>query len=328
MPCLNINHKMKQKLIISFAILMLLAIIGLMVWDFYYQSKDAGNPYEYDISNLKVIDKAEICYRKVGDINPQIKNAYAIATDALDQVFVAGMDQIKVYDKNGVLVSNFEIYEQVLCMAVHEDGNMFLGMKDHIEVFDANGKLLMQWPRINANAHITSIAVENQSVFVADAGNKIVYHFDNSGQLINTIGEKNKESGFQGFIIPSPHFDLAIGREGQLWVVNPGKHEFLAFNKTGDLFSSWARTSMQLDGFSGCCNPGNIALLSDGSFVTSEKGIERVKIHLPSGDYKCVVAGPDAFDVGVEHLDLAVDSEGRIFVLDTKIGQIHIFEKN
>lgn len=165
-------------------------------------------------------------------------------------------------------------------------------------------------------------------MFVADAGNKIVYHFDRNGQLLNTIGEKDPEAGFNGFIIPSPHFDLAIGREGQLWVVNPGKHEFLAFNKNGELFSSWSRTSMQLDGFSGCCNPGNIALLPDGSFVTSEKGIERIKIHLPSGDYKCVVAGPDQFSPGTVHIDLAVNSKGRIYTLDAKSGIVKYFEEN
>jgi hypothetical protein len=224
---------------------MLLAIVGLMVWDFYYQSKDAGNPYEYDISNLKVIDQKEICYQLVGEINPKISDAYAIAIDSRDQVFVAGSDRVVFFLADGNPIFEFEIYEQALCMAVHEDGTIFLGMNDHIEVFDASGKLLMQWPQINPNAHLTSIAVEDESVFVADAGNKIVYHFDLSGQLKNTIGEKNKESGFRGFIIPSPHFDLAIGREGQLWVVNPGKHEFLAFNKNGDLFSSWARTSIR-----------------------------------------------------------------------------------
>jgi len=261
----------------------------------------------------------------VGEINPQIEAPYGIAVDDLDQIYVAGKDRVKVFDKNGNPISSFEISEQARCIAVSPDGDIYLGLKDHVEVFDLSGNLLMQWPQINESAYITSIAVEDGSVFVADAGNKLVYHFDQSGILKNTIGEKNKETGFSGFIIPSPYFDLAIGREGQLWVVNPGKHEFLAFNKNGDLFSSWAKTSMQLDGFSGCCNPGNIALLPDGSFATSEKGIERVKIHSPSGNYKCVVAAPNNFEEGTEHLDLAVNSEGQILVLDTKKGVINIF---
>ena len=84
---------------------------------------------------------------------------------------------------------------------------------------------------------------------------------------------------------------------------------------------------MQLEGFSGCCNPSNIAMLSDGSFVTSEKGIERVKIHTPSGEFKTVVASPDMFEEGTRGIDLAVDSKDRIYVLDPVKKLIRIFEK-
>jgi len=318
---------MKQKLIIGLAVMMLLAIIGLMVWDFYYDSKPEGNPFAYELDNLRKVDQSEICYNLKSKINPEIEAPYGIAVDYKDRVYVAGKDRIKIFDKKGNPVSGFEIFEPAMCISVSPDGDIYLGLKDHIEVFDFSGNFLMQWPQINSSAFITSIAVEGGSVFVADAGNKLVYHFNQSGILKNTIGERNMETGFSGFIIPSPHFDMAIGREGQLWVVNPGKHEFLAFNKNGELFSSWEKTSMQLDGFSGCCNPGNIALLPDGSFVTSEKGIERVKIHLPSGDYKCVVAAPENFEEGTEHLDLAVNSEGDILVLDTKKEMVNIYTK-
>jgi len=200
-------------------------------------------------------------------------------------------------------------------------------MTDHIEVVDNEGNLLSNWEILNDQVYITSIALDEKSVFVADAGNKIVYHYDRNGKLLNEIGRKDPVKGIPGFIIPSPYFDLAVGREGQLWVVNPGRHAFEAYTADGDLISSWAKTSMQVDGFSGCCNPSHIALLEDGNFVTSEKGIERVKIHHPSGEFRCVVAGPEKFDEGTTGLDLAVDSQGRIFVLDPKKGMVRIFEK-
>ncbi len=84
---------------------------------------------------------------------------------------------------------------------------------------------------------------------------------------------------------------------------------------------------MLVEGFSGCCNPGNFAMLEDGSFVTSEKGIERVKIHHPSGEFKCVVAAPDLFEEGTIITDLAVDPNGRILVLDSRKGLVRIFEE-
>jgi sugar lactone lactonase YvrE len=318
---------MKQKTIIIVAVILVLTIIGLMVYDFYYESQNPKNPYEYSLEDLKKIDESEICYTKTGEINPEIQGAYALAIDDKDRIFVAGENQLSIINKVGDVIKKAPIMNPATCIALHPDGNIFIGTKDHIEVYDRNARLINQWPAINAKAHITGIATEANDLFVADAGNKIVYHYDLEGNLINTIGEKNPQSGFGGFIVPSPHFDLALGREGQLWVVNTGKHEFLAFNKNGEIFSSWKKTSMQLDGFSGCCNPGNIALLSDGSFVTSEKGIERVKIHHPNGDYKCVVANPSELSAGCQHFDLAVDSQDRIFVLDTRSGVIKIFEK-
>lgn len=84
---------------------------------------------------------------------------------------------------------------------------------------------------------------------------------------------------------------------------------------------------MQMDGFSGCCNPSNIAILSDGSFVTSEKGIERVKIHDVTGEFNCLVAGPDKFQEGTVGLDISIDQHDRIYILDPKNGLIRVFER-
>ena len=84
---------------------------------------------------------------------------------------------------------------------------------------------------------------------------------------------------------------------------------------------------MTVDGFSGCCNPSHAAVLQDGSFVTAEKGLVRVKIHNRAGEFVCLVAAPDQFDKGTVGLDLAVDSNGRIHVLDPKRKQVRIFEK-
>ena len=77
----------------------------------------------------------------------------------------------------------------------------------------------------------------------------------------------------------------------------------------------------------GLKNPTHIAVLSDGSFVSSEKAIPRVKIYSQTGVFSCIVAGSDKFDEGTKGLDLAVDSKNKIYVLDPVRKQIRIFEK-
>ena len=95
-----------------------------------------------------------------------------------------------------------------------------------------------------------------------------------------------------------------------------------------------------MDGFCGCCNPVNIALLSDGSFVTCEKGLVRVKVYDSDGAFVGVVAGPELLMGGRTPkvcetpaqcqdggFDVAVDAKDRVYVLDTLQNTVRIFNR-
>ncbi len=321
---------MKQnKIIIAIGIFVILAVLTLMVIDFFGGfSKPEINYYEFKLDNLEKIDSSLVNYSEIQQFAPDIEKLRAVAIDNNDNIYVTGKDKILVYDKNGNLVKEINTEVEALSIKISIANDIFLGVRDHIQIWDSNGGLKDKWEILNDRVIITSIATTEASVFVADAGNKIVYHYDYNGNLINEIGRKGSVKEIQGFIIPSPYFDIAIGREEELWVVNSGRHQLEAYDKEGNQKSSWKKTSMGLDGFSGCCNPSHIAILPNGSFVTSEKGIVRIKIHQPSGEFESVVATPKDFDNATRGLDLAVDSENRIIVLDPKKGMIRIFEKD
>ena len=64
--------------------------------------------------------------------------------------------------------------------------------------------------------------------------------------------------------------------------------------------------------------------MSDGRFVTAEKGVVRVKLYSGAGKLQTVVAGPQHFrDTPV---DLAVDARGRVLVLDGRRKSVRVFE--
>ncbi len=319
---------MKSKPILIISVVLLLVIVAFMAKDlFYSEGPNPENIYEYDLKKFKETDSTLICYKEVVQLKPETEYLYGIATDNDDNLYISGSETVFIYDVNGNLINSIDLGNNAYCLTISESGKIYLGMPGHVEVWNSNGEQLESWDSMGDKAIFTSIAINEESVFVADAGNKIVYHYNLKGELQNNIGEKNKEKEIMGFILPSAYFDLLIGRDNELWVVNPGIHQLEHYRSNGDLISSWTRTSMQLDGFSGCCNPSHIAMLSDGSFVTSEKGIERVKIHHPNGEFKCVVASPEDFINGTTDLDLAVDSKDRIYISDPKKGIVRVYDK-
>ena len=89
----------------------------------------------------------------------------------------------------------------------------------------------------------------------------------------------------------------------------------------------WRKSPVGIEGFSGCCNPVHIAIFPDGTFATSEKGLQRVKLHGRTGEFLHVVASSKAFTKRSDVLDLAIDSEGRIVVLDLKAGVLQRFAR-
>jgi hypothetical protein len=192
-------------------------------------------------------------------------------------------------------------------------------------IYDWNGTLIKRWNSYGENAVITSLAVSGENVYLGDAGNRIVYHCNTTGQLEQKIGEKDEHKGIPGFVIPSPYFDVAIDNNGFLWAANTGRHVFENYDPDGSIRTSWGTTSFKIEGFSGCCNPAHFAMMDDNSFVTSEKGMPRIKLYDQHGQFSGVVAAPASF-TGSLAPDIAVDKQNRVIALDFERQQVRIFE--
>jgi hypothetical protein len=317
---------MKQKIIILAVLALLLVLIVFAVKDFFFSKPGNTNPYQFELNKVRTGDTSMAAYTETGQIKTTLEEIHGLATDASGNIYVSGKNGVEIFDTEGKALTKLKTDGTAQCIATGENGNLYLGMQDHVEIWNKAGKQLAKWNSPAAKSYFTSIAVKGNNIFVADAGQKVVYRFDEKGNLVNKIGLKDPATGVPGFIVPSPYFDLGISKDGFLWVVNPGRHSFEKYSFDGALLSAWGKASMAMEGFCGCCNPSNFAFLNDSLFVTSEKAIERVKIYNPDGSFRCVVATPDQFEEGTKGLDLAVDDQNRILVLDPVKMLVRIFE--
>jgi hypothetical protein len=304
-------------------------VIGALILGFRYMSGSADRkfkfPFQDDVEEMERTDPELVIYREILQIQVDMERLSGITTGPEDRLFVSGDKSILIMTREGRPVRWIDLEEPVQCVASGEDGILYVGMADHVEVYFATGKRKAVWADLGHEALITSIAVKGEDVYVADAGNKMVMRFNVSGRLIGYIGRGNETTDVQRFVIPSPYFDVAVEKDGSLWVVNPGRHSVLNFTPGGSFLSSWGYSSTAIDGFCGCCNPSHIAVTGGGVFVTSEKGIPRVKVYDENGEFIGVVAGHEQFKEGSVGLDLAVDSQGRIIVLDPNRRAVRIF---
>lgn len=248
-----------------------------------------------------------------------------IAVDARGRILVASGSNLLFLDGDGNRRNVVELGEPPTCLAAGRGDEVVVGFRRRLDVVDGSGKRRTIFGEPGEKAFITSVAVVAGDIFAADAGNRVVWRLDRSGRLLGTLGKGGRNGTHPGFVVPSPYFDVSPGRDGSLWVVNPGYHRVENFSREGAFRYAWGKASAEADGFAGCCNPSHVALTPDGSFVTSEKGIPRVKLYGPDGRFEAVVAGPERFAPGTEDLDLAVDAAGRILVLDPPEKALRIF---
>jgi hypothetical protein len=288
---------------------------------------DQENPFAYDVKKYEQSGSDLVLYSELDSISIPLPKVSGIAIGPDNEICVSGNHSVLVFNSDGTSRSSFQSDFPIRCLAVDKNHDVYLGTEDHIQVFDQQGIRQARWGSLGEQAIITSIAIARSDVFVADAGNKIVWRYDKSGTRLQRIGDKNEAKDIPGFIIPSPYFDVAVDPDGFLWVANTGRHSLENYSIDGNFRSSWGEFGMEIHGFSGCCNPSHFAILEDGSFVTSEKGLPRVKIYNRIGSLVSVVAPAERFIEGTVGLDLAVDSAQKIYVLDPKQKLVRIFAK-
>lgn len=282
-------------------------------------------------------------YRESGPFVSGMKQVRFLGVTTNDQILLGGDRSVVRMDPRGNRLASFPSDVRTHCLACGQDGRLYLGVGDHVEVRASDGQPADRWPPYRTNSWITAIAVSDSDVFVADAGSRIVLRYSLEGKMLGRIGGRDPARKTAGFIVPSPYFDLALDKKGILYVTNPGRHRVEGYTKEGELVATWGQMAPAPGGFYGCCNPSFLTLLANGQFVTSAKGYREVNVYDASGQFLSAIAGsadlggPQAGGPGGNSMamcqpgtgdpfPIAADSQGRILVLDRDRGTIRVFE--
>ena len=316
-------------------------VVAFILFDASGTKSTLGPEYSYDIEQYAKIDPSLIIYQQVGEpIDTDFDKTTAIAMGADGQICIAGDERIVIYQPGFSASKEIELGAEPTCAEIQADGAIVVCVDNFVIFMDSMGVETARWTVPADNAILTSIAMDKADVFVADAVNKFVWRFDRDGNVLGKLGQKDPDRNIPGIVIPSAYFDIATYPDGLLRVVNPGRHWIEAYTSDGDREWYWGTSGVNIKGFSGCCNPVALAVLPDGGFVTAEKGLVRVKVYDADGEFVGVVAGPDQLgwveplricktpeECKAKGFDVAVDKQGRIYVLDTLRNVVRIFEK-
>jgi hypothetical protein len=317
---------MQRKLIVFFLSLMILAIAVIISRDLLVSRPDKrpANPFEFNRVQYKSVDSSLVHYKETKNFRVKMKEPIGLAF-ANEKLFLLADTNLHIITPEGRELKNNKLSNVPSAITVSNDF-IYIAFSGFIARFDSNGKLLNSWKPLDKRTVITSLGVKGNLLFAADAGNRRVLRYSTEGALLGSFNGNENENDPHGFIVPSPYFDLAVNADGELWVANPGKHSLGQYKDSGELRSFWTKDQVGIEGFYGCCNPAHFAFLADGSFVTSEKKITRIKIYKPSGEFLCVVAPTEKFTEDGYAPDIAVSPQGDVYALDFDKKMIRLFQ--
>ena len=212
-----------------------------------------------------------------------------------------------------------------LCLATDSSTNTYVGTQEGILVYPAGSTNAAAWAKPTDDVRLTSLSVGPTGLFAADYGGRCVWQFNLSGRLLGRLGWREDAGKGPRFIVPTPHFDVVAGRNS-VWVSNPGQRRIQEYSFDGIFKREWGEGSQRIDAFCGRSNPGHFAILRDGRFVTSEKGLRRVKVYDAGGRFLGLVAPDGAFGRGSAGPPVAADCEGNVLILDPETREVTVFQ--
>jgi len=132
------------------------------------EQANATNPFAYDIAPFQKTDPKLLSHVEVARWRAPYKEAKRLAVGPDDQLYLCAGNYVSRVNAEGVSGLEIALPEPARCVAVSREGTIFVGLRDHIELFDAKGKRRGSWDSPGKKSWFTGLAVGENEIFAAD----------------------------------------------------------------------------------------------------------------------------------------------------------------
>ena len=303
---------MNKKLTGFLALIIILAFIGYMIYD---ASTNSGKNEESVISSDTIYEESWAVDRTYNVSDGRLSS---VAVSPGGIIYLGGDSFVKAVNNDLSEIWKLETGRQITALSVSGD-TVFASTTETILLISVSGTLITEWGPYESNSIITSVYSGKQFLVFADAGNKLVYILKKNGELHSMLGQAEEK-----FVVPSPYFDVALS-DDLLFIANTGHRRIETWTADGKKLSQFGEPGTAPGAFCGCCNPSHFAIIPQG-FVTTEKGINRIKILDHSGNFVEFVSSQNDFIPSIP-LDVASADGKTIYAANSVNSTLYLFKR-
>lgn len=225
------------------------------------------------------------------------------------------------------------LLQKPLGIDVDRQGNLYVAdaSAKAIMIYDRDGKFLR---KIGGGAkdkwfdRLTSVTVDPKGdrVYVTDIGgvsseaHRIRVFDPESGKHLFDFGKRGTGPG--EFNLPR---DVAVGRDGQLYVVDSGNFRIQVFDRNGKYLQAFGRVGRQVGQFA---RPKEAATDRDGNLYVVDTAFGNIQIFNPDGDLLMFIGDRSEQDGPAKYMlpsGVYVDEDGRVYMVDQWFRKVDVF---
>ena len=308
---------MTRKVAAIVSVVVIVLFIFFMVYDSITDKTFTDKPVDDGIYPGEIIEPVWEVSATI-DFTEGTLNAVTISSDG--HIVAGGSNFITMLGNNSERLWTRETEKPVTALCP-SDESLYAACGDIIQKYSLDGTLLSEWGPYEDKSIITSISANKENLVFADAGMRRVYILNKKGELKSFFGHEGEK-----FVIPSPYFDVHITSGDTIFITNPGKTRIETRDLSGNIVSMFGEPGTDAAAYCGCCNPSHFTIMENGNFVTSEKGINRIKIMSKEGELVEFVSIQEQFQ-STQPMDLIVDAGGIIYGASSYDSRLYIFKR-